>query len=155
MLIQKLIMTRNHLVPLCNGALVTARSLSLGMCLTTIHDQEKVVVVQRDVQHSGVYTAVTENEFLVVNGIIASPFALAHGITHAFFNLTDTEQWCSANESLLGASISSKIHDILQRRLLTQEPSDCTALLASMFENYRDHGVSIIFMYLTIRVWSI
>ena len=67
-------MTPNHLLPLCNGGLVTARSFEEGHCVMT-----------QNVEAGGVYTAVSENEFLVVDGVVASPFALAHGIAHSFF----------------------------------------------------------------------
>ena len=35
-------------------------------------------------------TAVTTNEFLVVNGIVASPFAVTHGLVNAYYNLHRT-----------------------------------------------------------------
>jgi hypothetical protein len=35
----------------------------------------------------GVYTIVTTEEFIVVNGIVASPFALNHHTAHGFYNV--------------------------------------------------------------------
>merc|ERR1712167_477128 len=35
----------------------------------------------------GIYSAVTlDNEFLVVDDVVASPFAMAHGIVNAYYN---------------------------------------------------------------------
>ena len=39
-------------------------------------------------QGKGIYSAVTlDNEFLVVDGVVASPFAMAHGLVNAYYNL--------------------------------------------------------------------
>lgn len=35
----------------------------------------------------GIYTVVTELEFVVVNGIVASPFSLNHAIGNAYYNI--------------------------------------------------------------------
>ena len=80
-------MTRNHLLPLCDGALVTARSLKEGDCVMTKDGEGKVAKTTKDIEAGGIYTAVTENEFLVVDGVVASPFALAHGLVNAYYNL--------------------------------------------------------------------
>ena len=82
-------MTPNHLLPLCNGGLVTARSLQPGDCVMTADGEEKVAKTTQNVEAGGIYTAVTENEFLVVDGVVASPFALSHGIAHSLFDRED------------------------------------------------------------------
>ena len=79
-------MTPNHLLPLCNGGLVTARSFEEGHCVMT-----------QNVEAGGVYTAVSENEFLVVDGVVVSPFALSHGIAHFLFDREDVNEWCEDN----------------------------------------------------------
>jgi len=78
--------TPMHLVQTCGGALAYAGGLKAGNCLMTVDGDESVKSVAR-VAAKGLHTAVTENEFLVVNGVVASPFAVAHGITHAFYGL--------------------------------------------------------------------
>lgn len=136
-----LTMTKNHLLPLCDGSLVTARSVSVGQCLKTVDGDEVVASLVLDKEFDGLYTAVTENEFLVVNGVVASPFALAHGVAHAYFNRTDSEEWCHDNEYLLGEAATEVVKDLTSRRRLSAGPSGCAALLETMFENYQEHGV--------------
>jgi len=75
-----------HLIRMCEGALSYAGSLKAGSCVKTVDGNEAVVSVTRVIA-KGLYTAVTENEFLVVNGVVASPFAVTHGVTHAFYGL--------------------------------------------------------------------
>jgi N-acyl-D-aspartate/D-glutamate deacylase len=43
-------MTRNHLVPTCNGGLVTARSLQPGDCVMTVDGEEKVAKTTQNVE---------------------------------------------------------------------------------------------------------
>lgn len=67
--------TPDHLLPKCSGELVTARSFTVGDCLLTVDGEEALhgIVMSRK---EGVYTAVTENTYVVVNQIIASPFGV-------------------------------------------------------------------------------
>ena len=46
-------MTRNHLVPLCDGSLVTARSLKKDDCLMTTSGLEKVATTTQNVEAGG------------------------------------------------------------------------------------------------------
>lgn len=78
--------THMHLLKTCSGRLQHAQNLHIGDCLKTV-DGDDVITSVSMVLAKGLYTAVTTNEFLVVNGIIASPFAVAHGITHAYYNI--------------------------------------------------------------------
>lgn len=78
--------TQMHLFLTCDGALAYAGSLKTGDCLRTIDGGEAIMSTKFTIA-SGLYTAVTQNEFLVVNGVIASPFAVAHGITNAYYNI--------------------------------------------------------------------
>ena len=135
-------MTRNHLVPLCDGSLVTARSLKEGDCLMTTSGLEKVATTTQNVEAGGIYTAVTKKEFLVVDGIVASPFALAHGIAHALFDREDVAEWCKDNEHLVKAAKDDEVKDIVRRRRLAdQSGSACMTLMETLFENYKDEGV--------------
>jgi hypothetical protein len=47
---------------------------------------EKVSAVET-VRGQGLYTIVTKDEYLVVNGIIASPFAYNHMVANLFYNI--------------------------------------------------------------------
>jgi hypothetical protein len=136
-------MTRNHLLPLCNGGLVTARSVQPGDCVRTVDGEEKVAKTTKNVEASGIYTAVTENEFLVVDGVVASPFALAHGIAHSVFNREDVNKWCEENSHLVPAAKDAEIMDMTSRRRLTEggATSGCVELMETLFENYKDEGV--------------
>jgi hypothetical protein len=64
-------MTSDHLIPRCNLEVVTADSLIVGDCLLTTEGKETLSSISSTTK-LGVYTAVTENSFLVVNGIVAS-----------------------------------------------------------------------------------
>ena len=136
-------MTRNHLLPLCDGSLVTARSLKKDDCVMTEIGMSKVKIVRLNVEASGIYTAVTKNEFLMVNGVAASPFALAHGVAHSLFDRDDLAEWCRDNSYLLPAAADEEILDHVRRRRLTEgeEEDSCMALLKTLFENYKDEGV--------------
>lgn len=82
-------MTLNHVIPagLCGSALplVHASKVSAGECIMTVSGQEVVESVTI-VQGKGVYTIVTNEEFVVVNGIIASPFGANHMMANIYYN---------------------------------------------------------------------
>jgi hypothetical protein len=132
-------MTTRHLVPACDGKLTTAKNIKAGDCLRTVDGDVKVARVET-VQGHGLYTAVTENEYLVVNGIVASPFASNAAIAHAFFNLTDMEEWCASNNWL--AFENAKRPELKQLKKDVNIPSsDCLTMLEKMFENYKDEPI--------------
>lgn len=83
-------MTLNHIIPagLCGSALplVYASKVSAGDCIMTVTGQEVVDSVSI-VQGKGVYTIVTNEEFVVVNGIIASPFGANHMMANLYYNM--------------------------------------------------------------------
>jgi hypothetical protein len=166
---KKLKMTRGHLIQLCSGKLVSAQHLSMKPtiliskkdkddynCIRTVDGNEKIKDI-RIVQSKGVYTAVTESEFLVVNGIIASPFAASSGLVHAYFNLTDIEEWCSSNNWLVYERLRHpqliNIHNKKKKTGLEKEegeeqsqelvsPSmDCMDMLTNMFEQYKNEPI--------------
>jgi hypothetical protein len=128
-------MTRGHLIPLCSGDLKTAAAIEKGACLRTIHGEDEVLNAT-DVILNGVYTAVTENEFVVVNGIIASPFAASSGLVHAYYNRTDMENWCESNDWLAFESIR---HPHVKQ--MVKPSDDCLTMLNEMFENFKDEPI--------------
>ena len=102
--------------------------------------EEKVSETTINVDRNGIYTAVTENEFLVVDGIVASPFALAHGIAHSFFDREDVSEWCKDNSHVVNAAQDKEVMEILQenRRLASKSDSKdtgCVELMSILFEN--------------------
>ena len=52
----------------------------------TVSGKDTVSIVET-VQGKGLYTVVTKEEYVVVNGIIASPFAMNHMLANLFYNL--------------------------------------------------------------------
>jgi hypothetical protein len=76
--------TPTHLLVACDGGLVQAKAAS---CLRTVNGDETVASIET-FKTNGIYSAVTlDNEFLVVDGVVASPFALAHGLANAYYNM--------------------------------------------------------------------
>ena len=71
---QSVHMTPDHLIPKCGGDIIVARSLVVDDCIFTVDGREAIKSITSS-QMNGIYTAVTENKFLVVNGIVASPFS--------------------------------------------------------------------------------
>ena len=52
----------------------------------TVSGEERVSAVET-VQGEGVYTIVTKEEYIVVNGIIASPFGVNHMMANLYYNV--------------------------------------------------------------------
>ena len=81
-------MTPDHLLfaGQCNTPLVLMKAVDVetGACIRTISGEEKVL--SNDiVKASGIYTIITDKEFLVVNGIVASPFSRSHMMGNYFY----------------------------------------------------------------------
>jgi Hint module len=85
-------MTQSHILPsgACNTALslplVYAKNVIMGDCVMTVSGEERVSAVGV-VHGQGLYTIVTKEEFVVVNGIIASPFAVNHMMANLYYNI--------------------------------------------------------------------
>ena len=83
-------MTQNHIIPagLCGVSLplVYASQVAVGDCIQTVSGEEKVSMVEI-VQGEGVYTLVTNEEYIVVNGIIASSFGANHMMANLYYNI--------------------------------------------------------------------
>ena len=84
-------MTPDHLVMggACNGvpSLVQAGSLKAGECVQTVSGVEVIASV-KSVVSQGIYTIVTKHDgLLIVNGIVASPFAVNHLVANSFYNI--------------------------------------------------------------------
>jgi hypothetical protein len=74
--------TPSHLLMACDGSLVEAKSAS---CLRTVNGAEAVASIE-SFKANGIYTAVTQNnEFIVVDGVVASPFAVVHGLINQYY----------------------------------------------------------------------
>jgi Hint module len=85
-------MSKSHILPsgACNTAsslpLVYAKDVNVGDCVMTVTGEERVSAVGV-VPGQGLYTIVTKGEFVVVNGIIASLFAVNHMMANLYYNI--------------------------------------------------------------------
>ena len=85
-------MTQSHILPsgTCNTAsslpLVYAKNVNVGDCVMTVSGEERISAVGI-VSGQGLYTIVTKEEYLVVNGVIASPFAVNHMMANLYYNM--------------------------------------------------------------------
>jgi Hint module len=83
-------LTMNHVLPagVCGTTLSLkyASKVVVGDCINTLSGQEKVSMVQ-SVRGKGLYTIVTNDEYLVVNGIIVSPFSANHLMANLYYNI--------------------------------------------------------------------
>ena len=85
-------MTPSHIIlagPCHSSAslpLTYASSVSVGDCVMTVSGEDIVATVGT-VQGKGLYTVVTKEEYVVVNGIIASPFAANHMLANLYYNI--------------------------------------------------------------------
>jgi Hint module len=85
-------MTHSHILPAgdCGSTSplpdVYASSVAVGDCIMTVSGMEEVSAVET-VQGQGLYTIVTKDEYVVVNGIIASPFAYSHMVANFYYNI--------------------------------------------------------------------
>lgn len=82
--------TMNHVLPAgtCGSSLplVYASQVAVGDCIMTIAGQEKVSSVL-SVKGTGLFTVITNEEYIVVNGIIASPFSANHMMANLYYNM--------------------------------------------------------------------
>ena len=84
-------MTTNHILPAgqCEGAMSVRRAdaVSVGDCVMTVDGMEKVMDMVT-MQGKGVYTVVTNKEYIVVNGIVATPFGgINPTLANIYYNL--------------------------------------------------------------------
>ena len=85
-------MTPSHIIlagPCHSSAslpLTRASSVSVGDCVMTVSGEDMVSTVET-VQGKGLYTVVTKEEYVVVNGIVASPFAVNHMLANLYYNI--------------------------------------------------------------------
>jgi hypothetical protein len=84
-------MTTNHFLPAGQcGATMTVRradAVSAGDCIMTVDGAEKVMDMVT-MQGKGIYTVVTNKEYIVVNGIVATPFGGVNPtIANIYYNL--------------------------------------------------------------------
>jgi hypothetical protein len=87
-------LTNDHLITVSKGCetgvktqLSVAKDVVVGDCLLTVSGALDTVESIKFVQGTGVHTVVTDAEFVVVNGFVASPFAHNHAVANAYYNI--------------------------------------------------------------------
>ena len=83
-------MTPDHILPsgVCGTSLplVYASKVSVGDCIHTVSGEEEVLKIE-EVLGEGVYTIVTNEEYIVVNSIITSSFGGNHMMANLYYNV--------------------------------------------------------------------
>jgi len=86
-------MTGEHLLPVAAScgvdavfAVTAAKDVAANSCVMTVNGQS-AVVSNNKVAGAGIYTIVTNEEYVVVNGVVASPFATSHAMGNTFYNV--------------------------------------------------------------------
>jgi len=85
--------TMNHVLPAgsCDTTValinVEAAAVSVGLCVLTTEGRDEVVEVA-EVEATGIYTAITMAELVVVNGVVATPYGGVNTVVaNVFYNL--------------------------------------------------------------------
>lgn len=84
-------LTGDHLLPSSDcsaGDLKLSRAvdLAVGSCVLTTSGVSKVSAIN-EVIEAGIYTVVTQASYIVVNGVVASPFAVSHWLAHWYYDI--------------------------------------------------------------------
>ena len=87
--------TPAHLIPVGSCSAAAAPSFramdkaAVGNCLVTVAGPDKIIESKVVLQSEGIYTVVAaeKNGHIVVNEIVASSFAVNHGITNMYYHL--------------------------------------------------------------------
>jgi hypothetical protein len=86
-------MTGEHILPVAASCgvdavftVIAAKDVAVNSCVMTVNGQS-AVVSNNKVAGAGIYTIVTNEEYVVVNGVVASPFAVSHAAGNTFYNV--------------------------------------------------------------------
>ena len=120
-------MTSSHIIPSgpCTSnmpfPIVYAYEVRLGDCIMKVSGKETVSALE-EVQGEGLYTIVTNAEYLVVNGIVVSPFAYNHAAANFFYNFhrflyAVAPSLLTSSRLVLANEVSSRINLSLMRPL--------------------------------------
>ena len=66
--------------------ITAAKDVAANSCVMTVNGQS-AVVSNNKVADTGIYTIVTNEEYVVVNEVVASPFAVSHAVGNTFYNV--------------------------------------------------------------------
>jgi hypothetical protein len=109
-------LTADHLITVsmsCSDveqlALLAAGNVKPGMCLVSLTGLDPIVELIASIVGNGVHTIVADEEFIVVNGFLSSPFAHNHSVGTAYYALLRVVRsllptWVSASSILKQAN---------------------------------------------------
>jgi hypothetical protein len=84
-------MTDCHLIPLLKNdkrkfELLKASDIEINDIIITL-DGNEIITSKEIINENGIYTVVTREDYIVVNNIIASPFAVSHLLPNFYYNI--------------------------------------------------------------------
>jgi intein/homing endonuclease len=87
----KLQLTRDHFIPIMKSTdvafgLINAKEVSVGDTVITVNGRETVTSVS-NIDREGMYTVITLEEFIVVNNVVASPYAVSHFLANVYYSI--------------------------------------------------------------------
>ena len=86
---KKITMTSNHLIPVIKEdklELITADKILMNDIIKTVDGDEQIISIE-NVFDSGLYTLITLEEYIVVDNIIVSPFAISHNMGQFYYSM--------------------------------------------------------------------
>ena len=86
---KKIRMTSNHLIPIIKEnkiELISADKIVINDIIKTIDGDEKIISMEK-VFDSGLYTLITLEEYIVVDNIVVSPFAISHIMGQFYYSM--------------------------------------------------------------------
>jgi len=91
-----------------------AFQVKVGYCVHTTTGIEMVAKVENIVNDSGVYTVITNNEYLVVSGFVASPFVVNHKACNVLYilhrHIVNAQAWLPASVMLFSYNIIDSVN---------------------------------------------
>ena len=96
---------------------VRAMDAEIGSCVHTHKNGPLPIVSNEQVRGEGVYSFVTNEELIVVGGIIVSPYAVSHNVANAYYTIF---RWCFHH---LGRELFTSINSIVSGLLTVVYPN--------------------------------
>jgi len=87
----KLKLTPDHFIPIMKSTdvafgLISAKEVCVGDTVITVNGRETVTSVS-NIDCEGAYTVITLEEFIVVNNVVASPYAIFHFLGNVYYSI--------------------------------------------------------------------
>jgi hypothetical protein len=82
-------MTTNHLIPIIKEdklELISADKIVIKDMIKTVDGNEQIISIENSYD-TGMYTLITQEEYIVVDNIIVSPFAVSHNMGQFYYSM--------------------------------------------------------------------